>query len=142
MGDDILEVIVAGYQDVDLARRRLRRHFRFGKELGNHDKTIDSGCQGRRQQRHARRHRRPFGPKGAAGWCAGVRAMVGLFAPPLLASVVVAGAAGGLVNKFADHQLKTGIHDNIGQSLPPGRAAVIGVLDRRDRLAREQAMPG
>ena len=40
---------------------------------------------------------------------------MGLFALPLLASVVVAGAARELVNKFADHQLKTGIHDKIGR---------------------------
>jgi len=40
------------------------------------------------------------------GWGAGVGVVVGLFAPPLLASVVVGGAAGGLVGHFVDHKLK------------------------------------
>ena len=39
------------------------------------------------------------------GWSSGVGAVVWLFAPPMLASVVAAGAAGGVVSKFADHRL-------------------------------------
>ena len=68
--------------------------------------------------------------------------MVGLFAPPLLASVVVGGAAGAVVGKFADHQLKAGIRDKIGAALPPGSAGIIAVLDDDQRLAFEQALPG
>jgi arylsulfatase len=38
----------------------------------------------------------------------GVGLVVGLFAPPLLASAVVGGAAGGLIGKFARHKVETG----------------------------------
>jgi len=79
------------------------------------------------------------GRKGA-GWGAGVGVAVGLFAPPLLASVVVGGAAGAVVGKFADHQLKSGIKDKIGEALPPGSAGIIAVFDDDQRLAFEQAL--
>ena len=68
--------------------------------------------------------------------------MVGLFAPPMLASVVVGAAAGAAVGKFAEHRLEGGIHDKIGEALPEGAAAVIGVFAEGDRLTVEQALPG
>ena len=45
-----------------------------------------------------------LGRKGA-GWGGGVGVLVGLFAPPMLASVAVGAAAGAVVGKFADHKL-------------------------------------
>ena len=42
------------------------------------------------------------------GLIGGVGLVVGLFAPPLLASVVVGGAAGALVGKFARHPVESG----------------------------------
>jgi hypothetical protein len=60
-----------------------------------------------------------MGRKGA-GWGGGVGLAVGLFAPPLLASVAVGAVAGGLVGKFASHRLESEIHDKIGENLPPG----------------------
>ena len=141
MGDEILEVVVAGYQDVDAGRRdfaalcdlvrnkaiRTRGVILVAKDKDGNVTLADTGDH--------------LGRRGV-GWGSGVGAVVGLFAPPMLASVVVAGAAGGLVGKFADHRLKTGIQDKIGESLPAGRAAVIGVFDQRDRLAVEQTLPG
>ena len=41
--------------------------------------------------------------------------MVGLFAPPLLASVAVGAAAGGLVGTFARHRVESGIEHGIGE---------------------------
>ena len=60
----------------------------------------------------------------------GVGLVVGLFAPPLLASVVVGGAAGGLVGKFARHKVETGLGDKLGAALPPGTAGLIAIYDR------------
>jgi uncharacterized membrane protein len=68
--------------------------------------------------------------------------VVGLFAPPMLASVAVGAAAGAAAGKFAGHRLKAGIHDKIGEAMPAGSAAVIGVFAETDRLAAEQALPG
>jgi len=49
-----------------------------------------------------------LGRKGM-GWGGGVGVLVGLFSPPLLASVVVGAAAGGLIGKFANHKLESGV---------------------------------
>ncbi len=81
------------------------------------------------------------GRKGA-GWGGGVGVVVGLFSPPMLAAVAVGAAAGAIVGKFADKRLKSGIHDTIGESLPAGAAAIIGVFPASSRLAAELAMPG
>jgi arylsulfatase len=137
----MLDVLVAGYPDLDAARRD------FGALCGLvKDKTLRTEGvilvakdeDGNVTLADTGDH---LGRKGA-GWGTGVGAVVGLFAPPLLASVAVGAAAGGVVGKFADHRLKAGIHDKIGEALPPGRAAVIGVFDQQDRLAVEQALPG
>ena len=82
-----------------------------------------------------------LGRKGA-GWGGGVGVVVGLFAPPMLASVVVGAAAGAVVGKFADHKLKSGLEDKLGAALAVGSAAVIAVMPQSSRLAAEQALPG
>jgi arylsulfatase A-like enzyme/uncharacterized membrane protein len=80
-----------------------------------------------------------LGRKGL-GWGGGVGLVVGLFSPPLLASVVVGGAAGALVGKFTRHKLASGIEEGLGDKLQPGTAVVIAVVDDGDRLAAERAL--
>ncbi len=60
----------------------------------------------------------------------GVGLVVGLFAPPLLASAVVGGAAGALVGKFARHRVESGLGEKLGAALPPGTAGLIAIYDR------------
>ncbi len=60
----------------------------------------------------------------------GVGLVVGLFAPPLLASVVVGGAAGALVGKLARHRVESGLEEKMGAALPPGSAGIVAVYDR------------
>jgi uncharacterized membrane protein len=60
----------------------------------------------------------------------GVGLVVGLFAPPLLASAVIGGAAGALIGKFARHRVETGLQDKMGAALPPGSAGVVAIYDR------------
>jgi len=60
----------------------------------------------------------------------GVGLVVGLFAPPLLASVVVGGAAGALVGKFARHRVESGLEEKMGAALPPGSAGIVAIDDR------------
>ena len=141
MSDAPVDVLVAGYQDTAVARRdfdglvglvkgkqvRVEGVILVAHDLDGNVTVVDTGDH--------------VGRKGA-GWGAGVGVVVGLFAPPLLASVVVGGAAGAVVGKFADHQLKAGIRDKIGAALPPGSAGIIAVLDDDQRLAFEQALPG
>jgi arylsulfatase A-like enzyme/uncharacterized membrane protein len=82
-----------------------------------------------------------LGRKGM-GWGGGVGLAVGLFAPPLLATTAAGAVSGGLVGKFVDHRVQTGIHDKIGENLPPGSAGIIAVFDDAERLGVEQALPG
>ena len=65
---------------------------------------------------------------------------MGLFAPPLLASVAVGAVVGGVVGKFVDHRVANQIHDKIGENLPPGSAGIIAVFDDGQRLGVEQAL--
>ena len=66
----------------------------------------------------------------------GVGLVVGLFAPPLLAAVVVGGAAGALVGKFARHRVESGLEEKMGAALPPGSAGI--VADLRPRQSRHR----
>jgi uncharacterized membrane protein len=61
---------------------------------------------------------------------AGVGLVVGLFSPPLLASMVVAGAAGEVVGRFAKHRVESGLGDKMGAALPPGSAGIVAIYDR------------
>ncbi len=81
------------------------------------------------------------GRKGA-GWGGGVGLAVGLFAPPLLASIAVGAVAGGVIAKFVDHRVEQEIHDKIGENLPPGSAGIIAVFDDTERLGVQQALAG
>ena len=82
-----------------------------------------------------------LGRKGL-GWGGGVGVVVGLFAPPLLASVAVGAVAGGVIGRFVEHKIESEIHDKIGEALPPGSAGIIAVFDDEHRLGIEQALPG
>jgi uncharacterized membrane protein len=60
----------------------------------------------------------------------GVGLVVGLLAPPLLASVVIGGGAGTLIGKFARHRVESGLEDKMGAALPPGSAGIVAIYDR------------
>jgi uncharacterized membrane protein len=70
----------------------------------------------------------------------GVGLVVGLFAPPLLASVIVGGAAGALVAKFARHRVESGLEEKMGAALPPGSAGIVAIYDRAKAGAVDKAL--
>jgi uncharacterized membrane protein len=70
----------------------------------------------------------------------GVGLAVGLLAPPLLASVVVGGAAGGLIGKFARHRVESGLEDKMGAALPPGSAGIVAIYDREKASTVDAAL--
>ena len=67
---------------------------------------------------------------------------MGLFAPPLLASVAVGAVAGRVMGRFAGNKVEKELHDKIGENLPPGSAGIIAIFDDEQRLAVEQALAG
>src|SRR5271166_5164756 len=141
MSNDDALVLVAAYPDLDSARRdfdalaervktkdiALRGAVLVAKDAEGKATVIDTGNH--------------LGRKGA-GWGAGVGVAVGLFAPALLASVAVGAAAGALAGTFADHRIKSGLQEKIGQALAAGAGVVIAVLPSASRLSVQQALAG
>ncbi len=109
-------------------------------------RTIDSEgvilvakeADGQVQVTHTADH---LGRKGM-GWGGGVGVLVGLAAPPMLASVVIGGTVGGVVGKFAKRKVDSGLEDAMADKLPPGGALIIAMVDRDHRLEAERALDG
>ena len=141
MADTVTDVLVAGYQGIDeattdfdaLADLVARKQVALQGAI-----LVTHATDGTVNVRQTADHR---GRQGVA-WGGGVGLAVGLAAPPLLAATAVGAAAGGLIGKFVDHRLEAGIHDKIGENLPPGSAGIIVVFDDEEKLAVEQALPG
>lgn len=135
------DVLVAAYQDLDVARTdfealaglvqakavSVEGVILISHELDGKVSVVDTGDH--------------LGRRGM-GWGGGAGLVVGLFQPELLAAVVVGAAAGGVVGKFAAHKVTSGLGDKIGEALPPGSAGIIAVYRTEHRLAVEQALPG
>ena len=134
-------MLVAGYQDIDEATQDFEALVALVKEKKVSIEGVilvthaNDGSVGVKQTGDHR------GRKGT-GWGGGVGLAVGLFAPPVLASVAVGAVAGGVIGKFVDHRVENDIHDKIGENLPPGSAGIIAVFDDTQRLGVEQALPG
>jgi arylsulfatase A-like enzyme/uncharacterized membrane protein len=82
-----------------------------------------------------------MGRKGLA-WGGGVGVLVGLMSPPMLASIAVGGAIGGVVGRFAEKKVDTGLEAAMADKLPPGGAIVIAIVDQEHRLEAERALAG
>ena len=135
----ITDVLVAGYQEIDQATSDFENLVALVKaKQVSIDGVIlvthaQDGTVGVRQTGDS------LGRKGA-GWGGGVGLAVGLFAPPLLASVAVGAVAGGVLGRFANHRLGQQIHDKIGENLPPGSAGIIVIFDEDQELAVGRAL--
>ena len=140
MADTLMDVLAAVYTDVDAAQK----DFDGLVELVKGKKVKVEGVilvtkddEGNITIANTGDH---LGRKGA-GWGGGVGVVVGLFAPALLPAVAVGAAAGAIAGKFVGHKLRDGIHDKLGENLPPGSAAVIAMFSDEYRFAIEQALP-
>ena len=141
MADETMLVLVAAYQDEQLAQRefdalvglvkakqvRVDGLILVAKDAAGDVRLCDTGDR--------------LGRKGA-GWGGGVGVLVGLFAPPMLASVVVGAGAGAVMGRFADHKLKSGLEEKLGAALPAGAATVIALISESQQLAVERALAG
>jgi len=141
MAETSTGVLVAGYQDIDTATNDFDALVALVKDkqvaiegviLVTHaeDGTVNVQQTGDK-----------LGRKGL-GWGGGVGLAVGLAAPPLLAATAVGAVSGGVVGRFVDHRVEAGIHDKIGENLPPGSAGIIAVFDDDQRLGVERVLGG
>jgi uncharacterized membrane protein len=132
MSDKSHDVVVAGYATVDAAREDFEALTKLvetekiktteGVILVEHDNTDEVKVTDTADH---------HGRKGVA-WGGGVGLLVGLAAPPLLATVVVGAAAGGLIGKFVKHRLETGIKVQVGENIPKGLAGIITLVAADD----------
>ena len=141
MAETLTDVLVAAYPDVDEATKDFdalagladTKQVRLDAAI-----LIRHGADGSVSVQQTADHR---GRKGVE-WGGGVGVLVGLAAPPLLASTAVGAVGGGLIGRFVDKRLETQMHDKIGEHLPAGSAAIIALFEDDQRLAVEQALPG
>jgi uncharacterized membrane protein len=135
MDDDHELVLVAAYTDLDRARadfEELGKRIKHGMELRAAALVIkDTDGQPRVVEAH-NRHGRV-----AAGIGASLGLLFGLFIPPIGLSVLVGGAAAGLVASVAEHELRTGLRHEIGNALEAGTGVVIAVVYPNGRIPVE-----
>ncbi|MEX1295533.1 MAG: sulfatase-like hydrolase/transferase, partial [Candidatus Limnocylindrales bacterium] len=141
MSDRSTDVLVAGYQAVDIASADfdgLIAQVQVGSIALDAAILVAHDADGNVSVQQTGDH---LGRKGA-GWGGAVGFLVGLAAPPLLASVAVGAAGGAIVGRFAKHKLESGLHDQLGEAMKPGTAAIIATFSSDQRLAVERALPG
>ena len=141
MAETPTDVLVAGYQDIDEATKDFESLVALVRDKQVSIEGVILVTHAQDGSVSVRQTGDNLGRKGL-GWGGGVGLAVGLFAPPLLASVAVGAVAGGVIGKFVDHRVEQDIHDKIGENLPPGSAGIIAVFDDEQRLGVEQALSG
>ena len=141
MADTPTDVLVAGYQDIVEATSDFEALIALVKRKQVEIEGVILVTHAADGSVAVRQTGDNLGRKGM-GWGGGVGLAVGLFAPPLLASVAVGAVAGGVIGRFVDHRVENEIHDKIGENLPPGSAGIIAVFDDSQRLGVERALVG
>jgi uncharacterized membrane protein len=129
MSDMELDVVIAAYLISDLAQRDFDELVKLvrDKQLEVEGVAlVTKDADGNASVKETGDH---LGRKGAEIGT-GVGLVVGLFAPPLLASMIVGGAVGGLAGKFARHRVESGLEQKMGAALPPGSAGIVAIYDR------------
>ena len=132
-------VIIAGYQAIEPAEKNFDQLTLLAKDKKIKTEgmiLVQQDLEGKVTVNQTGDH---LGRKGM-GWGGGVGLLVGLAAPPRLASVVVGAAAGGVISKFTKRKMKSGIEKGLGDKLKPGTAAIITIIEEKDKLAAEQAL--
>lgn len=133
-------VLIAGYPDPVLARAdfdELNKRIKHRSVEIRAAVLLTEAGDGDAVVTHAVNHH----GRVAAGWGAGVGALVGLFVPPLLAASVVVGAAtAGIIASFADHEIDMGLRREIGHALTHGTAVILLLASPMGVLQAEKAV--
>ena len=140
MTDTQTDVFVGGYQDIEAAAKEFDE---LAQGVAEKKVKIEAAILVTHAEDGTVTVQQTADDRGRKGveWGGAVGILVGLAAPPLLAATAAGAVAGGLVGRFVDKRLETGMHDKIGENLPPGTAGIIAVFDDTERLAVEKLLP-
>lgn len=137
---DTTDVFVGIYQDLDAAAHEFDA---LAGLVADKQVEIEAAILITRDEDGSVNVRQTADHRGRKGlrWGGGVGFLVGLTAPPLLATTAIGAAIGGAAGKGIDRKLEAQMHDRIGENLPPGTAGIIAAFDEEQLLAVEQALP-
>ena len=140
MDDDHELALVAASGTLDTARgdfRGLEKRLKHGMEVRGAALVCKNADGHPEVVEAANRHGRT-----GVGMGAGMGLLFGLFAPPLGLSVLVGATVGGLVASFAEHEVRTGLRQEIGEALEAGTAVIISVVYPNGRAPVETTLTG
>ena len=134
MSDKRTDVMIAGYLSKEPA-------------LADYEAVVSSGakidgvvCVTRDLEGNTSVEQTDHLAKGGAKVLGGAGLVVGLFAPPLLASTVIGAAVGGALGKVASSRVKSKIEEDAGETIPWGGAGVIVAYPRESADEVEKAV--
>ena len=102
--NDTLDVIIAGYQSIETAQKNFEAFVKLIKDKQVRSEGVILVEQDASGQVRVSQTGDQLGRKGM-GWGAGVGLLVGLVSPPLLGSIAVGAAAGGVIGQFAKYKI-------------------------------------
>jgi arylsulfatase len=124
MSEKVTDVMIAGYLSKEPA-------------LADYEAVVSSGakidgvvCVTRDLEGNTTVEQTDHMAKGGAKVLGGAGLVVGLFAPPLLASTVIGAAVGGALGKVASSRVKSKIEEDASDIIPWGGAGVIVAYPR------------
>ena len=139
MSNDHKDVLIAAYLIEDLAKRDFDAVVKLAEDNAISIEGIVLVQKDSDGEVHVTETGDHLGRKGLKVG-GGVGLVVGLLAPPLLATTAVGAAAGGVASKFAKHRLESGIGEKMDAALPPGSGGVLAVYDADGASAVENAL--
>jgi uncharacterized membrane protein len=142
MSDKQLELLAAVYADMDRAQTicdMLEQMHKATTITLDDAVIVTKGSDGKLQIKETREVTTSKGAKRGA-IAAGLFGLV--FPPSLIVSAVAGGAVGALWGKLRDTGLKTKSIKDLGESLEPGKAAVVALVDQASVQATERALQG
>ena len=134
MSDKATDVMIAGYLTKEPA-------------LADYEALVSSGakidgavCVSRDLEGNTSVEQTDHMTKGGAKVLGGAGLVVGLFAPPLLASAAIGAAVGGALGKVASSRVKSKIEEDAGDTIPWGGAGLIVAYPRESAEAVDGAV--
>lgn len=136
--DDHQMILIAAYRDLEMAHEdfdEIERRIKSGMEM-RLAALVSKNADGEPEVIEATNRHGTVG----VGLGAGLGALFGLIAPPLGLSLIVGAAAGGAMVAIAEHELRSGLQNEVGEALKAGTAVILTVLYPHGRQAMEHTL--